>query len=88
MSKNFYKFSATWCGSCKIIQSKWKEIKNEYKNVFNFIDVDVDNDPDLVEKFGISQLPTFVITDADNNLLDKFITVEDGDLIDHLRNAL
>ena len=52
MSKNFYKFSATWCGSCKIIQPKWKEIKNEYKNVFNFIDVDVDNDPDLVEKFG------------------------------------
>ena len=39
--KNFYKFSATWCGSCKIIQPKWKEVKNEY-SIQEIIDITKD----------------------------------------------
>lgn len=90
--KNFYKFSAIWCGSCKMIEPKWKEIKEEYKTSFNFMDVDVDSfaDMDLVNRYinQISVLPAFIITNENGQVLDNFSTVEESILIDHLRNAL
>ncbi len=52
-------FFATWCGPCKHIAPKFEELSKMYPSV-TFLKVDVDESADLVDKFNIHAMPTFV----------------------------
>lgn len=52
-------FFATWCGPCKNIAPKFEELAKLYSTV-TFLKVDVDESAELVDKFGITAMPTFV----------------------------
>ena len=64
------KFSATWCGPCRMLAPVMNEIKTKYPNV-KFEDIDIDLDYESVEKYGVSSVPT-VIIEKDNQLLERF----------------
>lgn len=55
------KFSATWCGPCKILASTLKKVQPEFSMV-NFLDVDVDDNPELAKDYKIRSVPTVIIT--------------------------
>lgn len=57
-SKLVIKFTAEWCGPCKMIEPKARAIAEEFG--FAYAHVDVDNVPDAVEAYDISGMPTFV----------------------------
>ena len=53
-------FWATWCGPCQMIAPIVEEIAEENEDLF-VGKVDVDTDPQLAVKFGISSIPTLMV---------------------------
>lgn len=71
------KFSAQWCGPCKVYQSEWnkaKEANQDSNVVFKEVDIDLDED-NLVERYNIKSVPTTIMVDKDN-LLYRFTGVK------------
>jgi thioredoxin 1 len=56
--KHVFYFTADWCGPCKKVRPIVQElIQDGY--LFQIIDVDIEKE--LVEKFEISSVPTFIL---------------------------
>ncbi|MCX8196753.1 MAG: thioredoxin [Candidatus Micrarchaeota archaeon] len=53
-------FWAPWCGPCRMVAPILEELAAEMKDV-KFGKVNVDEQPELAEKFGISSIPTLVL---------------------------
>ena len=54
-------FFATWCSPCKIMSPVIDEIAEENLDNVSVGKVDVDENPELSEKYGIMSIPTIVI---------------------------
>jgi thioredoxin 1 len=55
------KFSAAWCGPCRMLAPVFNEqIKPQFTTV-KFEDIDVDTNPDEVVKYGVTSVPTVVL---------------------------
>lgn len=54
-------FWATWCGPCKMIAPEIAEIAEEYKATVKVGKVNVDEQPELANKYRISSIPTLMI---------------------------
>jgi thioredoxin 1 len=54
------KFSASWCGPCKVLAPIFNEVKSEVGDVM-YQDVDVDQNSDLAIQYKVRGVPTIVI---------------------------
>ena len=54
-----YYFTADWCNPCKRVRPIVEEINRESINKFKIIDVD--SEMELVKKFEIRSVPTFIL---------------------------
>lgn len=64
-------FFATWCGPCKMLAPVLEQFAESETNV-KVVKVDVDEEPDLAMRFGISSIPTLLVF-KDGKLADKQI---------------
>ena len=76
-------FYADWCGPCKIMSPIIDKIAEENENV-NVGKVNVDNNPELAEKFEIMSIPTIIIF-KNGEISKTFIGVTD---INEIKNCL
>ena len=53
-------FWATWCGPCMMLSPTLDEVANEVSNV-KFGKINVDEQGELAQQFGISSIPTLVV---------------------------
>ena len=53
-------FFATWCGPCKMIAPVIEQIAAENTAV-KVCKVDVDQSPELAERYGVQSIPTLVV---------------------------
>lgn len=53
-------FFASWCGPCKMLAPIIDEIAEERADV-SVVKVNVDDEPELAEEFGVFSIPTLVI---------------------------
>lgn len=53
-------FFATWCGPCKRLSPIMDELANEYAGKINIYKVDVDQNEELSQVFGIRSIPTLL----------------------------
>jgi thioredoxin 1 len=53
------KFSASWCGPCKMLTKVMESIKFPYE----VVDVDIEGNEELVAKYGVRGVPTLVLLD-------------------------
>lgn len=60
--KHVLYFTADWCNPCKKVKPVVDEINREYSDA-KFITIDSDTELELVEKFGIKSVPTFILID-------------------------
>lgn len=54
-------FFATWCGPCRMLAPEIEEIAKEFDGKIKVGKVDVDEQPELCDKFGITSVPTVII---------------------------
>lgn len=54
------KFWATWCGPCKVYGPIVSKLDEEFENITVF-SVDVDQVPELAQKFKIKSLPSLIL---------------------------
>jgi len=54
-------FYADWCGPCKIMKPIIEEIKKELGGKAKVIEINVDENQALAEKFSVLSIPTYLI---------------------------
>jgi thioredoxin 1 len=54
-------FWATWCGPCKMMAPVLEELASEYADNVAVGKLDVDENPETTQKFGIMSIPTLLI---------------------------
>ena len=54
-------FSAKWCGPCKMLEPILEEVSEELKDITTFFNIDVDENPALAQKFGITSIPALIL---------------------------
>lgn len=54
-------FSAMWCGPCKMIAPVLEKVSEEMDGKVSFYNVDVDENPELAQEYGIMSIPALVV---------------------------
>ena len=54
-------FWATWCGPCRMLAPTIEKIAVEQEGVVKVGKIDVDEEPELAAKYGISSIPTLMV---------------------------
>lgn len=70
---NAFYFTADWCGPCKKVRPIVEDINRESPSL-KFQIIDADTSIDLIKKFEIKSVPTFIL-------------IKDGEVINRLTGA-
>ena len=54
-------FWAEWCGPCKQIGPILEEISNEKKDMINILKLNIDENPETPQKYGVRGIPTLML---------------------------
>ena len=63
-------FWAEWCGPCKMIKPHVDALAEEYAGRVKVMAVDVDNEREIAEKYGIMSIPTLLFF-KDGKVVDQ-----------------
>ena len=62
--KKILKFSATWCGPCKMLSKTLQSVQTEIE----IEDVDIEQNPELTQQYRVRGVPTLVLLQDDVEL--------------------
>ena len=68
-------FYADWCGPCRIVAPIIEELSTQMQEV-KFVKVNVDENPQLAQQYGVFSIPTFVIF-KDGQKVGEFVGARD-----------
>jgi thioredoxin 1 len=54
-------FWAEWCGPCRLLSPLIEQLAREYDGRVQFVEVNVDENPDVAMTYGIEGIPTLVL---------------------------
>ena len=54
-------FFATWCGPCKMMSPVIDELATELAGEVDVYKVDVDENPEVAQRYGVMSIPTLVV---------------------------
>ncbi|MDD6154954.1 MAG: thioredoxin [Eubacteriales bacterium] len=54
-------FSATWCGPCHMMAPVLDKLSDDMAGKMDFFNMDVDENPDMASRFGITSIPCLII---------------------------
>ena len=67
-------FWAEWCGPCRMITPVIEELATEYEGKALVAKVDVDENAELSQQYGVRSIPTILIL-KDGEVVDKHVGV-------------
>lgn len=53
-------FYADWCGPCQALSPTLEELSKDFEGKVKIIKVNVDNQPEIAQRFSIRSIPTIV----------------------------
>ena len=62
-------FYAEWCSPCRMLSPVIEEIGDKYKAYFETVKVNVDENPELTERYGVSGIPALLFFKDGNEIL-------------------
>jgi thioredoxin len=85
MSKKVIRFSAEWCGPCKMYAPIFERVKALVEG-WEFETVNVDDDSDIAAKYQIRNIPATIIK-VNDEVVDRFIgVITEDQLVDRLNS--
>lgn len=69
------RFTAPWCAPCKMLAPVIQGLAQEFPDV-TFETVDVDANPDMAQHFNIRSVPTVLLLNNDESILQTFVGVQ------------
>ena len=70
----FIDFWATWCGPCRMVSPFVEQLADQYADRVAFVKVDVDEEPELAQRFRVASIPNLVL-------------IKDGEIIEQSAGA-
>lgn len=77
---NILYFTAVWCGPCRMFKPLVDQVANETGAHVQY--VDVDNNPEMTQKFGVSSVPTIIVEQAGATLFRTTGAMPKAQLVD------
>ncbi|MED3562417.1 thioredoxin family protein [Bacillus xiapuensis] len=74
MSKSILKFSRVGCNPCKVMSNFLQDKGVDYK------ELDVEEDAQLAVQYGIGGVPTLLLVDENNDVLDRVVGFNPSDI--------
>ena len=56
-------FFAQWCGPCKMFGPIFESVAEDYEDKVKFVKVDIDESPEIAEKYFVMSIPTLKFID-------------------------
>ena len=60
-------FYASWCGPCRMLLPIVEELANEYEGKVDFYKVNVEDEEELANLFGVRSVPTLIFIPMNEN---------------------
>lgn len=79
-------FYAAWCGPCRMVSPLVDEIAEENSD-YQICKVDVDEAPELAQKFGVMSIPTLVVWKDGKVVTQSVGAVPKDTILDMLKQA-
>ena len=68
----FLDFWADWCGPCKMLAPTFDRLAEKYGEQVTFAKVNVDELPDIANKFAVRSIPTLVLL-QNGNVVERLV---------------
>ncbi len=81
-------FWAEWCGPCKMIEPLLIEAADDYANKLAIVKINIDENPNTPQKFGIRSIPTLMIFKDGAPQAQKLGAMSKSQLIEFLDSNL
>ncbi len=81
-------FWAEWCGPCKMITPILNEAADEYADRLAVVKLNIDDNPNTPQKFGIRSIPTLMLFKDGAVQAQKLGAMSKSQLIDFLDSNL
>ena len=62
----FVDFWADWCGPCKMLAPTFERLAQKHGEQITFVKVNVDEAPEVANKFAVRSIPTLVLLQSGN----------------------
>ncbi len=72
-NKKLLDFWATWCQPCKAMAAVIEELEKDFAGQIYKFDIDVHQD--MVNKYDILSVPTYLLTDKNDKEIKRFVGV-------------
>ena len=66
------KFSATWCGPCKMLARNLEDINTNIP----IENIDIDENQDVAIEYGVRGVPTMIMVDENNNQVKRLVGMQ------------
>ena len=81
-------FWADWCSPCKEIAPFLEEISNEMKDKIKIVKINIDENPNIPNQYGVQSIPTLIIFNKGNPVSTKVGSSTKSELISWISDSL
>jgi thioredoxin-like negative regulator of GroEL len=83
----FLKFTAAYCGPCKVIAPTFARLEQQYRDRAYFVIIDTASHPDIATQFGVRSIPAFAVV-VGNNVVKRWVGIDVNELISTVHKYL
>ena len=72
-------FSARWCGPCRQLKPIFEKLAEDFRGRISFVTIDVDENPELSQAYGVQSIPMMVFLNKDGQVQDTLVGFQNRD---------